>query len=229
MLADLCSVEEDHHVKPFTATQRVAQLSPRLFDPPCHKERFMPSFRFTAFALPLLAMAPGLSGNTIFADQPAPIPNRPVVPGTFRLHLRERKETAPKSGRFQVVERETDWRVAETVIIICDMWEDHPCQNFLEQLGIRNVVLMGVHTHYCVLGRSFGIRAMVKLGKNVVLCRDLTDAMYDPRKPPYVSHQRGTELAVEHIEKYWCPSITSGDLLTVVPGSADPVPAAKGQ
>ena len=93
--------------------------------------------------------------------------------------------------------------------------------NFLEQLGIRNVVLMGVHTHYCVLGRSFGIRQMVKLGKNVVLCRDLTDAMYDPRKPPYVSHQRGTELAVEHIEKYWCPSILSGDLVTVVPGGGD--------
>jgi hypothetical protein len=67
---------------------------------------------------------------------------------------------------------------------------------------------------------------MVKLGKNVVLCRDLTDAMYDPRKPPYVSHQRGTELAVEHIEKFWCPSITSSDLVKVVPGSADPVPAA---
>ena len=95
--------------------------------------------------------------------------------------------------------------------------------------ALRNVVLMGVHTHYCVLGRSFGIRAMVKLGKNVVLCRDLTDAMYDPRKPPYVSHQRGTELAVEHIEKYWCPSITSSDLVTVVPGSADPVPAATGK
>jgi nicotinamidase-related amidase len=100
--------------------------------------------------------------------------------------------------------------------------------NFFEQLGIKNVVLMGVHTHYCVLGRSFGIRQMVKLGKNVVLCRDLTDAMYDPRKPPYVSHQRGTELAIEHIEKYWCPSISSGDLVTPVPGSADPVPAAAG-
>ena len=94
--------------------------------------------------------------------------------------------------------------------------------NYCEQLGIKNVVLMGVHTNMCVLGRSFGIRQMVKLGKNVVLARDLTDAMYDPRQPPYVSHTRGTELVIEHIEKYWCPSIQSEDLTRVVEGSAGP-------
>ncbi|MFN0052557.1 MAG: protein-signal peptide and transmembrane prediction [Planctomycetales bacterium] len=276
------------------------------------------------------------------ADEPPAIPFRPAVPGTLRLRLRERQETAPKSGTFKVVERQVDWQVSETAIIICDMWEDHPCKmsahrvdvmapemnrvvaaarslgvqiihspssgiphyettpqrqrlklaplvnppvpiegwcyldpqreadypipystkvedgcddpvyagdvptcrlqhaaikivgydgvsdngvevfNFFEQIGIKNVVLMGVHTHYCVLGRSFGIRQMVRLGKNVVLCRDLTDAMYDPRKPPYVSHQRGTELAIEHVEKYWCPSITSADLVTIFPGTGDP-------
>jgi hypothetical protein len=96
--------------------------------------------------------------------------------------------------------------------------------NLLEQLGIKNIVVMGVHTQYCVLGRPFGIRQMVKVGKNVVLCRDLTDALYNPLTPPYVSHERGTELAVEHVEKYWCPSILSTDLLSVVPGSADPAP-----
>ena len=94
--------------------------------------------------------------------------------------------------------------------------------NFLEQEKINNVVLMGVHTNMCVLGRTFGIRQMVKLGKNVVLARDLTDAMYDPRQPPYVSHARGTELVVEHIERYWCPSILGKDLMEVVRGSADP-------
>src|SRR5437867_11061132 len=72
--------------------------------------------------------------------------------------------------------------------------------NFREQEKIKNVVLMGVHTNMCVLGRPFGIRQMVKLGKNVVLARDLTDAMYDPRQPPYVSHARGTEMVIEHIE-----------------------------
>jgi nicotinamidase-related amidase len=88
--------------------------------------------------------------------------------------------------------------------------------NFFEQQGIRNVVMMGVHTNMCVLGRPFGIRQMVRLGKAVVLARDLTDAMYDPRQKPYVSHARGTELIIEHIEKYWCPSILGQDLTRAV-------------
>jgi hypothetical protein len=46
--------------------------------------------------------------------------------------------------------------------------------------------------------------------------------MYDPREPPYVSHARGTELVIEHIEKYWCPSISSDDLTRVIAGSAGP-------
>jgi peptidase E len=82
---------------------------------------------------------------------------------------------------------------------------------------------MGVHTNYCVVARSFGIRQMLKLGKNVVLARDLTDALYDPRQPPFVSHARGTELVIEHIERYLCPSIPSADLTRVVAGSDGPV------
>jgi nicotinamidase-related amidase len=259
----------------------------------------------------------------------------------MRLHLRERKETAPGSKEFKVVERDVEWEVSKTVIIVIDMWDGHYCRsaaqrvgvmaprmnhvitaarnhgvmiihapsgtvnmyadtpyrkrmqqtpaakppegtelnkwcdldpscepplpvdtskcscddpvvgaavkqfsrqhpgldiigydgisdnaqeiyNFCEAEGITNVVIMGVHTNMCVLGRPFGIRAMVRLGRNVVLVRDLTDAMYDPRQPPYVSHTRGTELVIEHIEKYWCPSILSEDLLHVVSGSAGP-------
>jgi hypothetical protein len=81
---------------------------------------------------------------------------------------------------------------------------------------------MGVHTNYCILARPFGIRQMLKLGKNVVLARDLTDSLYDPREPPFVSHARGTEIVIEHIERYLCPSILSADLTHVVPGSDGP-------
>ena len=95
--------------------------------------------------------------------------------------------------------------------------------SFCQTHGIKNVALTGVHTNMCVLGRPFGIRQLVKLGFNVVLVRDLTDAMYDPRQPPFVSHTRGTQLVIEHIEKYWCPSIASEDLRKVIPGSDDPV------
>jgi len=90
--------------------------------------------------------------------------------------------------------------------------------SYFHQQHIRNVVLMGVHTNMCVLGRPFGIRQQVRLGMNVVLARDLTDAMYDPRQSPRVSHERGTELVIEHIERYWCPSILGADLTHLAPG-----------
>lgn len=94
--------------------------------------------------------------------------------------------------------------------------------NYCAQEGIKNIVLMGVHTNYCILARPFGIRQMLKLGKNVVLARDLTDALYDQRQPPHVSHARGTEIVIEHIETHLCPSIQSADLTRVVPGSDGP-------
>jgi nicotinamidase-related amidase len=84
--------------------------------------------------------------------------------------------------------------------------------NLFVQRGITNVLMTGVHTNMCVLGRSFGIRQQVMLGRQVALVRDLTDCLYDPRKPPHVSHDEGTRLLVGHIERYWCPSIASTDL-----------------
>jgi len=83
----------------------------------------------------------------------------------------------------------------------------------LQQRGIENVILAGVHTNMCVLGRPFGIRQLTYLGKNVLLLRDLTDSLYNPEMPPKVSHYRGTDLVVEHIEKYWCPTVTSTDFI----------------
>lgn len=83
----------------------------------------------------------------------------------------------------------------------------------MRERGITNVIVMGVHANMCVLGRPFSIRQMRNQGQNVVLMRDLTDAMYNSHAAPYVDHFRGTELVVEHIEKYWCPSITSAAFL----------------
>ena len=81
--------------------------------------------------------------------------------------------------------------------------------NLLEARGIDNVILMGVHTNMCVLGRPFGLRNLANAGKNVVLMRDLTDTMYNSRQPPQVSHFTGTDLVVEHVEQYVCPTTTS--------------------
>jgi nicotinamidase-related amidase len=84
--------------------------------------------------------------------------------------------------------------------------------NLLAERGIDNVILMGVHLNMCVLGRPFAIRQMVHLGKNVVLVRDMTDTMYNSQMRPRVNHFAGTQLVVEHVERYWCPSVTSGDI-----------------
>ena len=78
---------------------------------------------------------------------------------------------------------------------------------------IDNVIVMGVHTNMCVLGRPFSIRQLVYQGLNVVLMRDMTDTMYNSRSAPFVSHFTGTDLVVEHIEKHWCPTIASTDFL----------------
>lgn len=83
----------------------------------------------------------------------------------------------------------------------------------MKQRGIDNVIAMGVHLNMCVLGRPFSIRQMVNQGQNVVLMRDLTDTMYNPRMRPFVTHTKGTDLVIDHVEKYWCPTITSSALL----------------
>jgi nicotinamidase-related amidase/type 1 glutamine amidotransferase len=83
----------------------------------------------------------------------------------------------------------------------------------MRQRGVKNVIVMGVHTNMCVLGRPFSIRQLVYQGMNVALMRDLTDTMYNPEKAPFVSHFTGTDLVVEHIERHWCPTLISGDLL----------------
>jgi type 1 glutamine amidotransferase/nicotinamidase-related amidase len=85
--------------------------------------------------------------------------------------------------------------------------------SILSHHGIDNVVLVGVHTNMCVLGRPFGLRNMARNNKHVVLMRDMTDTMYNPARAPYVSHFTGTDLIVEHIEKWVCPTVTSDQVL----------------
>jgi len=89
--------------------------------------------------------------------------------------------------------------------------------NVLESRGIRNVILTGVHVNMCVLGRPFGLRQMARAGKNVALMRDMTDAMYNPARWPYVSHFTGNDRILEHIERFVCPTITSDQFLGGAP------------
>ena len=110
------------------------------------------------------------------------------------------------------------WK-SQTDLLEIDAERDYISDNgeeiwsILETRGIGHVILVGVHTNMCVLGRPFGLRQMAKNGKHVVLMRDMTDTMYNPQKAPFVSHFSGTDLIVEHIEKFVCPTITSDQVL----------------
>jgi nicotinamidase-related amidase len=90
--------------------------------------------------------------------------------------------------------------------------------NLLRQRGINTLFVMGVHTNMCILNRSFAIKQMTRWGVKCILVRDLTDAMYNPAQAPHVSHADGTELVIEYIEKYWCPSTVSKDLMAALAG-----------
>ncbi len=89
--------------------------------------------------------------------------------------------------------------------------------SFLRARGIENLLVMGVHTNMCVLNRTFAIKQMTKWGVRCALVRDLTDSMYNPKDRPFVTHDRGTELVIEHIEKYWAPTVLSSELIRALP------------
>jgi nicotinamidase-related amidase/type 1 glutamine amidotransferase len=115
-----------------------------------------------------------------------------------------RNPRAPWKSQYDVIKIHDQDAISDSGI---EIW------NLMEQRGIKNVILVGVHTNMCVLGRPFGLRQMAKNGKNVVLMRDMTDTMYNPQRWPYVSHFQGTDLIVQHIEKFVCPTITSDQVI----------------
>ena len=85
--------------------------------------------------------------------------------------------------------------------------------SLLKRDGIKNLLVMGVHTNMCILNRTFAIKQMTRWGIRCILVRDLTDAMYNPGDRPFVSHDQGTGQVIQHIEKYWCPTTLSADLV----------------
>ena len=84
--------------------------------------------------------------------------------------------------------------------------------SLMREKGLTTLIVMGVHTNMCVLNRTFAIKQMTRWGVDVLLVRDLTDAMYNPKMKPFVPHEKGTELITDHIETYWCPTITGKEL-----------------
>ncbi len=135
-------------------------------------------------------------------EGPSPVDDAHWCDDTPKCPVKEREEKG-------------DWPWTRQIATIRILPEDavsddgQEIYNLFEQRGIRNVIMAGVHLNRCVLGRPYGIRQMAMLGKNLVLMRDLTDGLYDPRSRPYVSHEQGVALMVRHVERYWCSSAAS--------------------
>ena len=82
----------------------------------------------------------------------------------------------------------------------------------LRDRNIDRVILMGVHTNMCIVNRTFGMRNMKRYGMQVVLMRDMTDAMYDSRQAPFANHFQGLGLVIGYIETYIAPTMLSSDI-----------------
>jgi nicotinamidase-related amidase len=82
----------------------------------------------------------------------------------------------------------------------------------LKSRKIEQVIMIGVHTNMCVLGRPFGLRQLASNGMKVVLVRDLTDCMYNPKQWPYIDHYSGNDLMIAYVERYVCPTIRSDQI-----------------
>ncbi len=89
--------------------------------------------------------------------------------------------------------------------------------SILQHRKIQHVLMVGVHTNMCVLGRPFGLRQMVQQKMDVALVRDLTDCMYNPQRWPYVDHFTGNDLVISYVERCVCPTITSDQILGGAP------------
>lgn len=119
-------------------------------------------------------------------------------------------EDSPQCPTFRAWTRQHPAISIEEPDVISDSGPEVYC--LLRHRDIQTLAFVGVHANFCVVWRSFGIRQMSRWGVQCVLVRDLTDSAYNPAKPPFVSHEEGTELVIRHIEQYWCPTIASDDL-----------------
>jgi nicotinamidase-related amidase len=216
----ICDMWNEHWCK--GATRRVAELAPRM-------DQLATAARKQGV---LIVHAPSSCMDS-YRDHPArkramTAPTAANLPGDIKTWCN--KIPAEEKGKYPIDQADggcddepkcaggSPWKRQIDVIQIKD--EDAISDsgieiwNLLEQRGIKNVMVMGVHTNMCVLGRPFGLRQMASHGKNTVLVRDLTDTMYNSKSWPHVNHFQGTELIVGHIEKFVCPTITSASILS---------------
>jgi nicotinamidase-related amidase len=148
------------------------------------------------------------------APKATPPPEQKIQDGPLPIDDSDGGCDTPGDHEHRVWSRETPLLTIAPGDIISDSGTE--IYNVLRLRHINTLLYMGVHANMCILNRTFGIRQMTRWGMRCILVRDLTDAMYNPASPPYVSHAQGTELVIEFIERYWAPTTTSTELLSAL-------------
>ncbi len=152
------------------------------------------------------------------APQAAPPSEEKILDGPLPIDDRDGGCDTPGDHEHRVWTRESPLLHIAPGDVISDKGAE--IYNVLNARHIHTILYMGVHANMCILNRTFGIRQMTRWGMRCILVRDLTDAMYNPASPPYVSHAQGVELVIEFIERYWAPTTTSTELLSAIHASA---------
>lgn len=212
----VCDMWDKHWCEPSTA--RVAEMAPRMNQLVCEARRRgalvihcpsdtmdyykdWPQFKLAASAPEAPTQSPLQRWRKLDPAHEAPLPIDDSDGGC---------DCAPQIKPYKAWSHQIDAIKIEPADAITDSAQ--AC-HLMRQRGIENVLVMGVHLNMCVLGRPFSIRQLVAQGLNVALVRDMTDTMYNPAMKPFASHFTGNDLMLEHVEKFWCPSVSSADIL----------------
>lgn len=214
--AVVCDMWDDHHCR--SAARRAAEMAPRIdlvltrlrargaliVHAPADCMAFYRDApaRHRAAGAPYVRPPVPIDWNDWEPDELESLPATLTDPGACSCD-----SAVPCGDRFRAWTRQTPSIDIAPADVVTD--DGQELFNVLAQRGIEDVVLLGVHTNLCVLGRPYGIRQLVRLGKRPLLCRDLTDSFHrDPR-----GHRWGTEQVIAHIERRWCPTVTSDELV----------------
>jgi nicotinamidase-related amidase len=216
----VCDMWDAHHC--LSAARRVDELAPRVNDVLTEMRKqgalivhapsdCMGFYRDTqartrAASAPHASAPAPIDWNDWQPDELETLPATLTDPGPCSCGSPE-----PCRERFRAWTRQTPMIHIRPEDVVSD--DGQEVFNVLQQRGIGDVLVMGVHTNVCVLGRPFGIRQLVYLGMRPVLCRDLTDAFHRDDH----GHAWGTDQVIAHIERRWCPSVTSDQLVTGAP------------
>jgi nicotinamidase-related amidase len=218
----ICDMWDAHHC--VAAARRVAEMAPRmnavaaalrergalLIHAPGDCMAFYrgTSSRLRATRAPFSPAPAPIDWNDWTADEKAALPASLTAPGPCSCDSADvcgdARPPYPWTREIASIEIDPDDAVTD---------EGQEVFNLLQHHAIEDVIVMGVHTNICVLARPYGIRQLVAWGKKPVLCRDLTDSFHrDPR-----GHVWGTDQVIAHIERRWCPTVTSDQLVGGMP------------